>query len=251
VSHPTRTSSRCASVAWRHTSNRGESALPEVSLSSRHVGLIVISVNIWRITSHGFQPTSHPASALPVIDSDRFRVLHPLDSRGIGRVYVADDEELNREVALKQLRCRYADDSRSRSRLLLEAEVTARLEHPGVGPVYGPGQDERPRSDAAVTSRWTRPWVARMRGAPAVGVAPGAQAWPLNQGASRWTVLASTHSDRVARAWRASRSDGVCRLNPSLGNRGDRGQGWVGDALDLTTNSSPARRSTHVLAAQE
>ena len=35
---------------------------------------------------------------------------------GISRVYVAYDEELNREVALKQLRRRYADDSQSRRR---------------------------------------------------------------------------------------------------------------------------------------
>jgi len=77
---------------------------------------------------------------LPVIDSNRYRILHPLDRGGICRVYVADDEELNREVAPEQLRRRYADDSQSRSRLLFEAEVTAGLEHPGVGPVYGLGQ---------------------------------------------------------------------------------------------------------------
>ncbi|MBV8230573.1 MAG: serine/threonine protein kinase [Planctomycetaceae bacterium] len=83
---------------------------------------------------------------LSVIDSDRFRILRPLDRGGIGRVYLAYDEGLNREVALKQLRRRYADDSQLRSRLLFEAEVTAGLEHPGVVPVYGLGQyaDGRP-----------------------------------------------------------------------------------------------------------
>ena len=87
-----------------------------------------------------------PMVELPVLDSHRFRILHPLDRGGISRVYVAYDEELNREVALKQLRRRYADDSESRARLLFEAEVTAGLEHPGVVPVYGLGQyaDGRP-----------------------------------------------------------------------------------------------------------
>jgi serine/threonine protein kinase len=79
-------------------------------------------------------------SELPVSDLRRFRILHQLDSGGISRVYVAHDEELNREVALKQLRRRYADEPRSRSLFLFEAEVTAGLEHPGVVPVYGLGQ---------------------------------------------------------------------------------------------------------------
>src|SRR5262245_28375568 len=74
------------------------------------------------------------------MDPCRFRILRPLDRGGISRVFVAYDEELNREVALKQLRRRYADHARSMSRFLFEAEVTAGLEHPGVVPVYGAGQ---------------------------------------------------------------------------------------------------------------
>jgi serine/threonine-protein kinase len=52
---------------------------------------------------------------------------------------VARDEELGREVALKEIQSRHADDPASRSRFLVEAEVTGRLEHPGVVPVYGLG----------------------------------------------------------------------------------------------------------------
>jgi serine/threonine protein kinase len=59
---------------------------------------------------------------------------------------VAHDEEVHREVALKEIQDRHADDPESRSRFLLEAELTGRLEHPGVVPVYGLGQyaDGRP-----------------------------------------------------------------------------------------------------------
>jgi hypothetical protein len=39
-------------------------------------------------------------------------------------VFVADDVELNREVALKEIQGRHADDPASRARFLLEAEVT-------------------------------------------------------------------------------------------------------------------------------
>ncbi len=58
---------------------------------------------------------------------------------------MALDSELNREVALKELRPERADDPDSRARFLLEAEVTGRLEHPGVVPVYGLGCDAEGR----------------------------------------------------------------------------------------------------------
>jgi tetratricopeptide (TPR) repeat protein len=52
-------------------------------------------------------------------------------------VLVAVDEELNREVALKQVLAERADDEDARRRFVREAEVTGRLEHPGIVPVYG------------------------------------------------------------------------------------------------------------------
>ncbi len=76
----------------------------------------------------------------------RFRVLRNHKSGGLGDVYVAEDQELHREVALKEIQERHADNPDSRSRFLLEAEVTGALEHPGVVPVYGLGSyaDGRP-----------------------------------------------------------------------------------------------------------
>ncbi len=82
----------------------------------------------------------------PSFAGQRFRILRPHASGGLGEVYVARDGELNREVALKQIKGGYADHPESRSRFLLEAEVTGGLEHPGVVPVYGLGHypDGRP-----------------------------------------------------------------------------------------------------------
>ena len=76
----------------------------------------------------------------------RFRILRPHAKGGLGEVFVARDEELGREVALKQMQDRHADDASSRARFLLEAEITGSLEHPGVVPVYGLGRypDGRP-----------------------------------------------------------------------------------------------------------
>ncbi len=75
----------------------------------------------------------------------RFRILRPHAQGGIGKVSVALDAELQREVALKQIKPERADDTESRARFLLEAEVTGRLEHPGIVPVYGLGIDEKGR----------------------------------------------------------------------------------------------------------
>ncbi len=54
-------------------------------------------------------------------------------------MFVALDSELHREVALKQILEKHADDPVSRQRFVLEAEVTGGLEHPGIVPVYGLG----------------------------------------------------------------------------------------------------------------
>jgi formylglycine-generating enzyme required for sulfatase activity/tRNA A-37 threonylcarbamoyl transferase component Bud32 len=71
----------------------------------------------------------------------RFSVLRAHAKGGLGTVYVAYDAELGREVALKEIQKRFADDSVSRARFEREAELTGRLEHPGVVPVYSFGHD--------------------------------------------------------------------------------------------------------------
>ena len=79
-------------------------------------------------------------------DGQRFRVLRPHAHGGLGAVFVALDAELNREVALKQILDHHADDPASRTRFVIEAEITGGLEHPGIVPVYGLGTygDGRP-----------------------------------------------------------------------------------------------------------
>jgi WD40 repeat protein/tRNA A-37 threonylcarbamoyl transferase component Bud32 len=77
----------------------------------------------------------------PPAAGSRFAILRPHAKGGLGQISVALDSELNREVALKELRPERADDPDSRARFLLEAEITGRLEHPGVVPVYGLGSD--------------------------------------------------------------------------------------------------------------
>jgi WD40 repeat protein/tRNA A-37 threonylcarbamoyl transferase component Bud32 len=65
---------------------------------------------------------------------------------GLGEVYVAHDEALNRDVAVKFIHPERADHAPSQARFRLEVEITGGLEHPGIVPVYSAGQapDGRP-----------------------------------------------------------------------------------------------------------
>ena len=90
--------------------------------------------------------TQPHAVGTPTSSGLRFRVLRPHARGGLGQVSVALDEELRREVALKEIQHRHADHPESRSRFVREAEITGGLEHPGIVPVYGLGAypDGRP-----------------------------------------------------------------------------------------------------------
>jgi serine/threonine protein kinase len=70
----------------------------------------------------------------------RYRWMEELGEGGMGRVSVAWDRQLSRRVALKELNPLKAHDPRYRHRFEQEAEITARLDHPGILPVYGRGE---------------------------------------------------------------------------------------------------------------
>ncbi len=94
-------------------------------------------------SAYATQPAAPPEFASQGL---RFRVLRPHARGGLGKVSVAVDRELKREVAFKELLDEHADNVTKRSRFLTEAEITGALEHPGIVPVYGLGHyaDGRP-----------------------------------------------------------------------------------------------------------
>lgn len=84
--------------------------------------------------------------AQQLFDGNRFKLIEKHAEGGIGRVSVARDLALNREVAFKELKPAFAHSESARQRFVLEAEITGRLEHPGIVPVYASGRldDDRP-----------------------------------------------------------------------------------------------------------
>src|SRR5262245_39003263 len=91
------------------------------------------------------KPAHRQAILAPTVDAARYVALEPHARGGLGEVFSATDTELHRRVALKRLQDRRADDAASQRRFLMEAEVTARLEHPGVVPVHSLYRDDQDR----------------------------------------------------------------------------------------------------------
>jgi len=73
----------------------------------------------------------------PDFDGTRYEILERVGSGGMGSVYRARDRELDREVALKVLSL---PEPESAARMLREAQVMARLEHPGIVPIHDVGR---------------------------------------------------------------------------------------------------------------
>jgi beta-lactam-binding protein with PASTA domain len=84
-----------------------------------------------------------------VVDN-RYDIVRPLGSGGMGEVYLARDRTLGRDVALKVLRSQYANDRESAERFKREATSAAGLSHPNIVQVYDRGDTEEGSSYIAM-----------------------------------------------------------------------------------------------------
>src|SRR5580765_7501193 len=72
----------------------------------------------------------------------RYRVLRKLGSGGMANVYLAEDTELGRNVAIKILDDRHTSDSQFVERFRREAKNAAGLSHPNIVSIYDRGEAE-------------------------------------------------------------------------------------------------------------
>ena len=65
-----------------------------------------------------------------------YHILRELGSGGMGEVYLAEDERLGRKVALKSISRDEVPSPDMKKRLLREAKIAARLNHPNIAAIY-------------------------------------------------------------------------------------------------------------------
>jgi serine/threonine-protein kinase len=125
----------------------------------------------------------------------RYRILRLHAKGGPGEVFLAEDLELHRQVALKQIQAQYAHDPYSRGRFLLEAKITAGLEHPGIVPVYGMGlfEDGQPYyAMRLIKGGNLKEAIARFHGAEESKRDPGERSLAFRQLLSRFIAVCNT-----------------------------------------------------------
>lgn len=93
---------------------------------------IQAGLNVRKLRNQDRRPPSESGEELPQLPG--FRLERKLGQGGLGTVYAAHDEKLNRRVAIKVLRRRA--DEQVRRRILAEARHTAALGDPAVVTVY-------------------------------------------------------------------------------------------------------------------
>jgi len=74
--------------------------------------------------------------------TERYTRRHRIATGGMGEVWLAHDEVLRRDVAVKYLKREYAEDDGSRTRFLHEARSAAALQHPGIAAVFDFGESQ-------------------------------------------------------------------------------------------------------------
>ena len=164
----------------------------------------------------------------PSVVLGRYRLVRQLGSGGFGVVWLADDEHLERAVAVKRIAMH---DAAVAGRAEREARAAARLAHPGIVALYESGRDEeavylvselvrgrtladlmrrgravRPRRAARSASRCATPWPTRTAAGSSIATSsPATSSCPIGQ--ARWRRRGQAHRLRHRAHGRRRRAD--------------------------------------------
>jgi serine/threonine-protein kinase len=148
-----------------------------------------------RLTQPRPQDPSPPAPGPSVTTAAHYRALRFHARGGLGEVFLAQDAESQRTVALKLIRKRCAADPKGRSRFLRERQITGQLEHPGIVSVYGSGEasDGRPfYAMRFVQGTTLAEAIARFHRRAGAGGDPGARALAFRELLTRFVAVCKT-----------------------------------------------------------
>ncbi len=101
------------------------------------------SLSSWPSSGPVLVETMGYQQAEPEPTQSRYTWLSEVGKGGLGRVWLARDNELVREVALKEIKTESASKEAIR-RLIKEAQITGQLQHPNIVPIYEMKRGERP-----------------------------------------------------------------------------------------------------------
>jgi serine/threonine protein kinase len=132
---------------WRQRHAAGEPVTPEELCRGQPELLEEVRRQVAAVLSTGPRAAAAASERTVLESGDRKIELHHVylslglhGKGGLGEVYLAQDLDLGRQVAIKFLKPVHADNPETRQQFLLEAEVTGQLDHPGVVPILGCGQ---------------------------------------------------------------------------------------------------------------
>src|SRR4051812_6257500 len=117
---------------------------PSVSAGSRRRGGRLV----WQGRCHSLRRFYPRVECYPPVKPmqpqriSRYRVGRLIGAGGMGEVYLAEDETLNRKVALKLLPVRFTRDEERVRRFQREARAASALNHPNIITIYEIGQDD-------------------------------------------------------------------------------------------------------------
>ena len=101
----------------------------------------------WRVDGEPREPDSSPADATDALSAvgdvlGGYRILGRLGAGGMGQVFRARDNDLERDVALKRLHPKLTSHPRAMSRFHREARLLAAVQHPNIATIFGTFEDD-------------------------------------------------------------------------------------------------------------